>query len=417
MGCPRWLPTLHRAVLQQLLHDLLLLQAQSWVVPGPGPTSLPSPPPGDAGRGCFGTHGWVLRRCWVEERFPWGLRSGFFLASFPNLAFPGKPPRAKPLPAPHTKRLLLHPCRWLCPARPRPTGTHARGEAVGRGGLVDLVGMGLGVGAACRRLPLAPARGAAVHHAGLCHRLALLAGEGVALVRHHPGQRDKDMRRGRTTRLHPHPDSHSHPHSQTPLSIPTWAGSPRSPPAQGTALEAGCARGTPGLSPGNQSLEPPYPTPALGWPLPPRPVPTHPRLRRYHQAPSSRPPLQPRWLRVSQDRRFWGDRAGVMCPMEWMEMRSEATAGSEEGVQGAAAAPPGPAPLPSPATAGLVPVPTGHPIPSCPISPAVEKAQEPAQLPWSRGSWIIPGHFAAASKWRGSTSLESMFICGGRAEA
>ena len=242
MGCPCRLPTLHRAVLQQLLHDLLLLQAQSRVVPGPGPTSLPSPPPGDAGRGRFGTHRWVLRRCWVEEQFPWGLRSGFFLASFPNLAFPGKPPEPSPSLSPHR----------TAPASPMlvalPTGTHAGGEAVGRGGLVDLVGVGLGVGAARRRLPLAPARGAAVHHAGLCHRLALLAGEGVALVRHHPGQRDKDMRRGRTTRLHPHPDSHSRPHSQTPLSIPTWAGSPRSPPAQGTALEAGCARGTPGLS-------------------------------------------------------------------------------------------------------------------------------------------------------------------------
>ena len=61
-------------------------------------------------------------------------------------------------------------------------------------------------------------------------------------------------------------------------------------------------------------------------------------------------------------------------------------------------------------------VPTGHPTASHPTSPAVEKAQEPAQLPWSRGSWIIPGHFAAASKWRGSTSLESMVICQGRAE-
>lgn len=66
---------------------------------------------------------------------------------------------------------------------------------------------------------------------------------------------------------------------------------------------------------------------------PPHPIPTHPRLRRYHQAPSSRPPLHPRWLRVSQDRRFWGDRAGFMCPIEWMEMRSEATAGSEQGVR------------------------------------------------------------------------------------
>lgn len=83
-----------------------------------------------------------------------------------------------------------------------PTGTHAGGEAVGGGGLVDLVGVGLGVGAPCRRLPLAAARGAAVHHAGLCCRLALLAGEGVALICHHPGQRDKDVKRGKATWLH-----------------------------------------------------------------------------------------------------------------------------------------------------------------------------------------------------------------------
>lgn len=296
------------------------------VVPAPGPPALPSPPPRDAGRGRFGTHGWVLWRCSVEEQLPRGLRSRFFPASFPNSAFPGKPPRAKPPPAPHNKWLLHRP-RWRrCAARPRPAGTHAGGEAVGGGGLVDLVGMGLGVGAARRRLPLAPARGAAVHHAGLRRRLALLAGEGVALVRHHPGQRDKDMRRGKD---HPAPSPLPFPIPKTPLSIPIWAGSPRSPPARGTALGTGCARGTEMLIPGCPQV-----SRASNPLIPPQyPVLTHPRLRRYHQAPSSRPPLQPRWLRVSQDRRFWGDRAGVMCPMEWMEMRSEATAGSEPGVR------------------------------------------------------------------------------------
>lgn len=30
--------------------------------------------------------------------------------------------------------------------------------------------------------------------------------------------------------------------------------------------------------------------------------------------------------------------------------------------------------------------------------PAVEKAQDAAQLPWSSGSWIFPGHFSAELK-------------------
>lgn len=33
----------------------------------------------------------------------------------------------------------------------------------------------------------------------------------------------------------------------------------------------------------------------------------YPLRRRYHQAPSMRPPAQPPWLRVSQEIRFWGD--------------------------------------------------------------------------------------------------------------
>lgn len=44
-------------------------------------------------------------------------------------------------------------------------------------------------------------------------------------------------------------------------------------------------------------------------------------------------------------------------------------------------------------------------------APAVEKAQEAAQLPWSSGSWIFPGHFSAELKDRGSCALfGSMFI-------
>lgn len=57
----------------------------------------------------------------------------------------------------------------------------------------------------------------------------------------------------------------------------------------------------------------------------------HPRRRRNHHAPSRRPPRQPCWLWVLQDSRFWGDRTGVICPREWMETRSDATAGGGEG--------------------------------------------------------------------------------------
>ncbi len=31
-------------------------------------------------------------------------------------------------------------------------------------------------------------------------------------------------------------------------------------------------------------------------------------------------------------------------------------------------------------------------------SPAVEKAQDALQFPWSKGSWICPGHLSAALK-------------------
>lgn len=105
------------------------------------------------------------------------------------------------------------------------------------------------------------------------------------------------------------PPSHHRPTTATPSPSP----SPLLPPS---------------LSPS------PLPTLCLSTTAAIPPLPAHPLLRRYHQAPSRRPPLQPRWLRVSQDRRFWGDREGVMCPMEWMEMRSEATAGDEHSSQG-----------------------------------------------------------------------------------
>lgn len=244
MGCPRRLPTLHGAILQQLLHDLLLLQAQSLGGTGAGTgtpgTALPTP---------WGCRQRPFRhpRVGVVEMpnggaAPLGAPQRVFPSFISKFGLPRETtPSQAPFPLPTPNGSCFAHAGGS--ARPRPAGTHAGGEAVGRGGLVDLVGVGLGVGAACRRLPLAPARGAAVHHAGLCRRLALLAGEGVALVCHHPGRRDKDMRKGRTTRFHPH----SHP--QTPLSIPTWAGSPRSPPAQGTALGTRCAWGTPGLSP------------------------------------------------------------------------------------------------------------------------------------------------------------------------
>lgn len=126
----------------------------------------------------------------------------------------------------------------------------------------------------------------------------------------------------------------------------------------------------------------------------------HPRRRRNHQAPSSRPPRQPCWLCVSQDSRFWGDRTGDMCPREWIETRSDATAG--KGGRGAVR------------ESGLgPPFPPGQPLPL--NLPAVEKAQEPAQLPWSRGSWIRLGHFSEASNVLGSTSPGPSTVCKAKA--
>lgn len=127
----------------------------------------------------------------------------------------------------------------------------------------------------------------------------------------------------------------------------------------------------------------------------PEPLCTYPRRHRNHQAPSRRPPRQPCWWWVSQDSRFCGERMGVMCPKEWMETRSEATA-SGEGRKCCQKSGLGP-----PLWWQLLPLNT----------PAVEKAQEPAQLPWSSGSWIRLGHFLEASKAVGSTSPRPSTVC------
>lgn len=55
----------------------------------------------------------------------------------------------------------------------------------------------------------------------------------------------------------------------------------------------------------------------------------YPLLLRYHQAPSIRPPAHPSWWRLSQEIKFWGESWGVMWPIDWIEIRSDATARSE----------------------------------------------------------------------------------------
>lgn len=84
-----------------------------------------------------------------------------------------------------------------------------------------------------------------------------------------------------------------------------------------------------------------------------------------------------------------------MCPIEWMETRSDATAC---GKAKKCCQRPGHVP---PLWCQLLPLDT----------PAVEKAQEPAQLPWSSGSWIRLGHFSEASKALGSTSPLPSAVC------
>lgn len=60
------------------------------------------------------------------------------------------------------------------------------GEPVGRRGLVDVVLVVVGVGAALRGLPFPPAHRAALHHAAAQLGRRLLRGMvGVAVLRHH----------------------------------------------------------------------------------------------------------------------------------------------------------------------------------------------------------------------------------------
>ena len=114
-----------RAILHQLLHDLLLLEGGRW------------------GREC-----------------PLGVR-------------------LQPLAGP--------PALFLCPLTHVQTYTGAK--AVGWSDLVDVIGMDLVIGAAGSGLALAPPHGPAVHHAaGRRASLGSpLARERVAVVRHHPG--------------------------------------------------------------------------------------------------------------------------------------------------------------------------------------------------------------------------------------
>lgn len=158
--------------------------------------------------------------------------------------------------------------------------TYIGTKAVDRSDLVDVIGMNMVIGAAGNGLAFAPTHGPAVHHtAGLRAGLVpLLARERVAVIRHNPGEA-AGRSKGRVSVV-------------------------RALPAGG------------------------FPKAPATCPLPcPHPTAAHPRRRRNHQAPSRRPPRQPFWLCLSQDNRFWGDRTGVMCPREWIETRSDATAG------------------------------------------------------------------------------------------
>lgn len=137
------------------------------------------------------------------------------------------------------------------------------GEPVGRCGLVDVVLVVVCVGAALCGLPFPPSDGAALHHTAAQLGWRLLGGAvGVAVLRHH---------------------------------------------ARSGGGQSSAQRGRTSVL---KFLK------VKGYPL----------RRRYHQAPSRRPPAQPPWLRVSQEIRFWGDSWGVMWPIDWMEILSEATA-------------------------------------------------------------------------------------------
>lgn len=76
--------------------------------------------------------------------------------------------------------------------RPGWEGAYVGGEPVGRRGLVDVVLVVVGVGAALRGLPFPPAHGAALHHAAAQLGRRLLRGVvGVAVLRHHAESREE----------------------------------------------------------------------------------------------------------------------------------------------------------------------------------------------------------------------------------
>lgn len=144
--------------------------------------------------------------------------------------------------------------------------TYIRRQPVWRCGLVDVIVVVVCVGAALRGLPLPSANRTALHHAAahLCRRLMWRLVRVTVLCYNPVGLKEKMKS--------------SDLYLYTVMFTKCWGGI------------------------------------------------ANPRRRRYHQAPSMRPPAQPPWFRVSQEMRFWGDSWGVMCPIDWMEIRSDATA-------------------------------------------------------------------------------------------
>lgn len=147
-------------------------------------------------------------------------------------------------------------------------------EPVGRRGLVDVVVVVVCVGAALRGLPLPSANRAALHHAAADLRWRFLRGSVRVTVFCHHSVEERKLSSSNHCNLFVN--------NNATFAFRCWKGS--------------------------------------AYPL---------RLRN-HQAPSMRPPAQPPWLRVSQEIRFWGDSWGVMWPIDWMEILSEATASEEK---------------------------------------------------------------------------------------
>lgn len=213
---------------------------------------------------------------------------------------------------------------WSPPSHPAsaPTRvqTYVGAQAVGRSDLVDVIGMDMAIGAAGSGLALTPTHGPAVHHAGgrWASLIPLTARERIAVVRHNSAESRREQ----------------------------------------------------GGDAGRHGPDPAHKVPC---PLPCPPLAAYPRRRRNHQAPSRRPPRQPCWWWVSQDSRFWGDKTGVMCPREWIETRSDATAGGSRGaIRGQAVAH----------------LPLGQPCPQ-------------THLPWRRPRSLrsCPGPAARGSDW------------------